>query len=81
MIPCALYDYIEIACLFHYPVTLTLRSGEQLCGQAMDTVRDAAGRECLKLAQAEGEQLVVLDQLARLQVTVDNPHFRDVNFS
>ncbi|HFU74774.1 MAG TPA: transcriptional antiterminator, partial [Arcobacter sp.] len=27
MISCHQYDYIEIACMYHYPVALTLKSG------------------------------------------------------
>ncbi|WP_246747355.1 Rho-binding antiterminator, partial [Vibrio cholerae] len=28
MVSCSQYDYIELACLFHLPVKLTMKSGE-----------------------------------------------------
>ncbi|WP_247749573.1 Rho-binding antiterminator [Pseudoalteromonas viridis] len=40
MISCSDYDYFEIVCLFHYPITLSLRNGEELTGVAVDLCRD-----------------------------------------
>ena len=37
MISCNLHDYIEIVCLYRYPVSLQLRSGEVVAGTAVDT--------------------------------------------
>ncbi|MBY6187360.1 Rho-binding antiterminator [Marinobacter hydrocarbonoclasticus] len=78
---CQDYDYIEIACLYHYPVSVTLASGEMLEGQARDTYWNDAREECLVLVSDAGEQEVLLSQVRQLDVLVENPHFRSVRFN
>lgn len=80
MINCNQHDYIEIVCMYRYPVQLTLKSGEVIAGIAVDTVRNEQREECIKLTTKTGEQLVVLDQLITLEVTLDNPHLQRVAF-
>ena len=80
MLHCDLHDYIEIVCLYRYPLCLTLVSGEELYGTALDTRYNSASQECLVLEQAGAEQWVVLDDIALLQVTVPNPHLQQVRF-
>lgn len=81
MISCSDYDYIEIACLYHYPVRLTMKQGESVEGVALDTQRDEANNECI-LVQSEGEdsKLVILNDVRKLEVTIENPHFNEVEF-
>jgi Rho-binding antiterminator len=81
MISCQQYDYVEIACMYHYPIKLLLKSGCELTGIAQDTQRNACRDECLKLETDKGEQLVVLDTIAKMQALVENPHFKIVNFN
>lgn len=81
MISCEEYDYIEIACMHRYPIKLTMKSGEVLTGIALDTARNESRQECIKLKADGGETLVVLDDIAILDVGVDNPHFERVSFS
>jgi len=80
MISCNLHDYIEIVCLYKYPVSLVLKTGEVATGTALDTGYNADREECIKIESDSGEQLVVLDAISRLQVTVDNPHIDEVSF-
>lgn len=80
MIPCERYDDIEVVCLFQYPVRLTLKSGRVIEGTALDTARDERGEECMELKVGEETVLVVLDELTRMEVCVENPHFRLVTF-
>lgn len=80
MISCGDYDYIEIVCLYRYPLRLTLKSGQQIEGKALDTTRNHAKQEAIKLAQDGVEHLVVLDQIALLEVLVANPHFSEKRF-
>lgn len=80
MISCDQYDYIEIVCMYRYPIILTLKSGETLACTALDTQRNDAREECIKVLANDQEQLVVLDQLAKLRVTIENPHFQEVTF-
>ena len=80
MIDCNHYDYVEIVCLFHYPVRLTLDSGDTIEGVALDTQRNDSCQECIKIQVDKRECLVLLDSLIKLEVLVTNPHFQLVNF-
>lgn len=80
MISCQLYDHIEIVCMYHYPITLTLKDGQQIQGDARDTTRNAEGDECIKIATMGAARLVILDHIETLTVNIDNPHFTLVNF-
>jgi Rho-binding antiterminator len=80
MISCSSYDYIEIVCLFAYPVIVTLKTGETLDGRAVDTARNINREECLKLTVDGVDVLVVLDEIAKLAVAIENPHFNEVLF-
>ena len=80
MISCAQHDYVEIACMYKLPVILTLKSGEELEGVAMDTQRNQQREECLKLKTGNDDQLVVLDQIRRMVAVESNPHFDKVDF-
>ncbi|MDN3682249.1 Rho-binding antiterminator [Vibrio tapetis subsp. quintayensis] len=81
MISCEKYDYIEIACMHRYPIKLTMKAGSVLAGIALDTVRNESRQECLVISDDGGEVLVVLDDIAMLEVGIDNPHFESVSFS
>ncbi|MCG9783990.1 Rho-binding antiterminator [Vibrio brasiliensis] len=81
MISCNDYDYIEIVCLYRYPVRLTLKSGQTIEGKALDTARNQDKQEAIKLEQNGVEQLVVLDDLSLLEILVDNPHFNQKSFA
>jgi Rho-binding antiterminator len=76
MISCSNYDYIEIVCLYRYPVRLQLQSGEVFEGTALDTARNQERQECIKIQVNESEQLVQLDTIAYLEVTAENPHIQ-----
>ncbi len=80
MISCNLHDYIEIVCLYRYPVSLQLKSGEVVAGTAVDTDWNIDREECIKIEKDSREKLVVLDAIASMQVTVDNPHIDKVSF-
>jgi len=80
MLKCDLHDYIEIVCLYHYPLQLTLSSGTVLTGTAETTRYNDQRQECLVIKQNDSEQLVVLDDIAQLEVTIANPHLQQVRF-
>ncbi|GAA0836579.1 hypothetical protein GCM10009112_29980 [Marinomonas arenicola] len=80
MITCHEYDYVEIVCLFHYPIRLTMASGGWIEGVALDTARNENRAECIKIQTDNGVQLVVLAALVKLAITIDNPHFTEVSF-
>lgn len=79
-ISCNLYDTIEIVCMFHYPVTLTLINAQEITGIALDTKRNSEKEECIELDIAGKNTLVVLSQLETMRVNTENPHLTLVHF-
>ncbi|WP_331351448.1 Rho-binding antiterminator [Cellvibrio sp. UBA7671] len=80
MISCNQHDYIEIVCMYHYPIKLTLKSGDIIEGIALDTQRNDQRDECIKIDIEGVEQLVVLEEIKMLEVMVENPHLQKVTF-
>lgn len=81
MMSCAQHDYIEIACLYRYPIILTLISGENVSGIAIDTARNDEKAECIKVLTDNTIRLVPLATLVAMKATVNNPHFSTVAFN
>lgn len=80
MISCNQHDYIEIVCMYHYPLRLTMKSGEEIHGVALDTVRNERKVECIKIESNGNEKLVILSEIKTLEVTKENPHLKTVTF-
>lgn len=80
MLKCDLHDYIEIVCLYHYPLKLTLSSGAVLAGTALTTRYNDQRQECLVIKQNDNDELVLLEDIVLLEVTVANPHLQQVRF-
>jgi len=81
MISCNQHDYIEIVCMYRYPIKLTLKSGDTIQGIALDTQRNEQGVECIKVEIEKVAQLVVLEEIKVLEVEVENPHLQKVTFA
>jgi Rho-binding antiterminator len=80
MISCQLHDYIEIACLYHYRVRLTLQDGSRLSGRAVDTGIGENKAEFLKVETDAGVVAINQNDLRLMQALDDNPHFSRVEF-
>jgi len=80
MISCQQYDYIEIVCLYHYPLLIDLKSGETVKGVAVNTVRNEQRDECIELNHDGADIKIVLDNIARLTVSIKNPHIDTLSF-
>ena len=80
MLKCDLHDYIEIVCLYHYPLKLTLSSGAVLSGTAVTTRYNDQRQECLVIKQNDNDEPVLLEDIVLLEVTVANPHLQQVRF-
>jgi len=80
MISCDQYDYIEIVCMHRYPIRLMMKSGSIVECTALDTQRNDAREECIKVEVQGAASLIPLDNIARLDVSVENPHFKTVSF-
>lgn len=81
MISCGEYDYIEIVCTYQYPIKITMKSGDVIEGTAKDTKRNDRREECVLVAVNGLDNLVVLDNIAKLEVCTENPHFQEFVFS
>jgi len=81
MITCDQYDYIEIVCMFSYPIKLTMKSGVVIECIALDTKLNESKVECIKITLNGDENLIVLDDVSSLEVCVVNPHFHMVSFN
>ncbi|MDO6684845.1 MULTISPECIES: Rho-binding antiterminator [unclassified Agarivorans] len=81
MISCQDYDYIEIVCMYHFPIRIELVIGETIQGKALDTQRNTEQEECIKVLVGEDERLINLSSIKRLTVLMDNPHFHAVEFN
>ncbi len=80
MISCDQHDYIEIVCMYRYPVELTLKSGEIIQGIAVDIILNDQKEECIKLDVNNTSQNVILTSLHKLRVCAANPHFDQIQF-
>jgi Rho-binding antiterminator len=81
MIPCEQHDYIELVCTYRYPLKVVLRSGECIECIAQDTQYDQARRECIKVSVAGQDKLIVLEDMASLEVCISNPHVTKLTFA
>lgn len=91
MISCDLHDTIEIACMYHFSVELTLKNGECVSGIA-DTivikkeVTNKDRQECIRLVdntQADEKKsplLIPLSTLAFMRALTPNSHFNTISF-
>ncbi|WP_369414625.1 Rho-binding antiterminator [Photobacterium atrarenae] len=66
-IDCSLYDYFELACLYHYRVSLLLKDSRTLEGQCIDTQVTPDKSEWLLLNVSPSERISIrLDQIRRM---------------
>lgn len=80
MISCSQYDYIEIVCTYKYPIRVTKKSGDSIECIAIDTCINSERVECIKVTQSGTEIEIVLNDICKLEVRVENPHFSRVCF-
>jgi Rho-binding antiterminator len=80
MISCEQHDYVEIVCIFQFPVRLTLKNDHIIEGVASNIKVNSEKQEYLEVNKNGTSVLVLLDELSQMDVCVDNPHFRSVSF-
>ncbi len=80
MISCDRHDYIEIACMYHFLVELTLKDGKCVTGVAQTVALDEKRKECIKLTDKGESAMIVLTELASMRALKTNPHFDVVTF-
>jgi Rho-binding antiterminator len=82
MLSCNHYDFVEIACMHHYPLEIELKDGEVVSGNALDTGINGCRQECIKIVVTGKSEpaFIVLDDIRILRVTKPNRHFQEVPF-
>lgn len=81
MVSCQLFDYIEIACLYHFELELKVINNDIITGIAIDTTRNSDKQECLILqSKDQSKQLVELDHIISMQAITKNPHLDKIVF-
>lgn len=80
MISCDRHDYIEIACMYHFLVELTLNNGENVTGIAQTIVHNEQREECIQLSNEGKSITVVLTDLVEMRALKANVHFDRVGF-
>ncbi|MDV5168082.1 Rho-binding antiterminator [Photobacterium rosenbergii] len=81
MVTCHQTDYVEIACMYRYPIKLTMRSGKEVLGTALDTKWDENKQECIEIKTEDASaELIALEDISALEVLIDNPHFSKITF-
>ena len=83
-IDCNLYDYVEIACMYRYPVRIATTSGEIMTGTAVTTSIERGENddkvEYLELDVDGSSQRVRLDTVSVMEPLVDDARFGKVRF-
>ncbi|MGZ5027866.1 MAG: Rho-binding antiterminator [Methylobacter sp.] len=79
-ISCDLHDYLELACMHHYKVRLTLNNHQILEGKALDTLTTAEKQEYLIIDMGDEQSRIELNQLKKMEVLTHNAKFQEVSF-
>ena len=83
-ISCADYDYLEIACLYHYQLELRLVDGTRHIGEAVDLSIDRGQlpeqHEVLSLRNSDGLTVVATSSIKSMQALSENAQFDEVHF-
>jgi Rho-binding antiterminator len=83
-INCDTYDYLEIACLYHYDIEVIMRNKILIRGKALNVgvvILHDVKQECLLVEQEDKRQLwLATSDLLNLHVITLNPQFTDVSF-
>lgn len=82
LISCELFDYIEIACMFSYKVTLTLEDNQEITGTAISTRTSKEKTEYLVFAPegSSDTREVETAQMVKMTVLTPGARFRQIDF-
>lgn len=79
-ISCDLHDYLEIACIYHYELKVTLRNGTSLVGIARTTLTLPSKEEVLQLDTHSEVTDVFMHELAQVDVLTARAKFQTLSF-
>lgn len=76
---CDLHDYLEIICMFHYQVKLTMQDGSNMVGEAVD-IASKNQKEWLTLRLAKNELVdIEVDKIMHIAVLTERARFKEVS--
>ena len=80
ILSCHLHDYIEIACLYGFDISLQLDNSEIVEGRAMTTKTLPNKTECLLMLVGDQTIKVEVTDILTMQAITHNPHFDQIKF-
>ncbi|MEE9325752.1 MAG: Rho-binding antiterminator [Cocleimonas sp.] len=79
-IKCELYDYFEVACLYHYKLEIKLLNGEKITGIAQNT-RIENKQEFLLIGKKSASQEIRLDKIKCITALDKNAKFNSIKIN
>tara|TARA_R110001592_G_scaffold91754_1_gene268200 strand:+ start:8755 stop:8958 length:204 start_codon:yes stop_codon:yes gene_type:complete len=67
--------------MYRYPIRISLKSDLKIECTAIDTQQNEPRDECIKVAFKEKEILIVLNDIDKIEVLIDNSHFNILSFN
>ncbi|MDJ0760962.1 MAG: Rho-binding antiterminator [Woeseiaceae bacterium] len=77
---CELYDYVELACMYHYKLRVCTTDGQSLEGTAMDARADGNGNEFMVMRSPGRELLIRLDAITTMETLTEGAGVGEVRF-
>lgn len=81
MISCNEHDYIEIACMYQYPIKITMLTGEVIECTAVDTHYNSSREECIIVTVNGVDSALVVSNFSKMEVCIENPYFKEISFA
>lgn len=81
MIKCEIHDYVEIAVMYRYQLSLLLVDKSQIQGKAVNLIINPQRHECLVLENNDGLREIMLDSIKNITAVTQNPHFKTVEIN
>ena len=79
-IACEIHDYVEIACLFGYQVSLKFAQAPTVRGRALTTETTPDKKEWLLLDMNGAIEKIELSEITSMTAVTPNSHFTTIDF-
>ncbi len=80
LISCAVHDYIEIACTYHFEISIEDFTDSTIQGKAITTETSKDKKEYLILGCQQVLQKIELNKIKKMTALQENPHFDSIYF-
>jgi Rho-binding antiterminator len=58
-----------------------MKNGDLIECKALDTQYNSSREECIKVISKGIESDVIIEKISKLEVCIENPHFKQISFS